>query len=63
MFARTIDTAVDAAAAVLDRLAELGVDMHDVGRTLEERGVASFHESFAHVLAALDTKARHPARR
>jgi transaldolase len=60
--ARTVDTGVDDAAAVMDRLAAVGVDMLDVGRTLEEQGVAGFRDSFAHVLAALDTKARHPAR-
>jgi transaldolase len=60
--ARTVDTGVDNDAAVMDRLAAVGVDMRDVGRTLEEQGVAGFRESFAHVLAALDEKARHPAR-
>jgi transaldolase len=59
--ARTIDTGVDNAPAVLHRLAAVGVDMNDVGRTLEDQGVASFHESFAHVLSALDTKARQLA--
>jgi transaldolase len=61
--ARTIDTGVDDAADVMHRLAAAGVDMDDVGRTLEGDGVASFHESFAHVLAALDTKARQLAGR
>ena len=37
--------------------AAVGVDMDDVGLTLEEQGVASFHQSFQEVLAALDTKA------
>jgi transaldolase len=55
--ARTIDTDVEAAADVMERLAGLGVDIDDVGRTLEEQGVASFHESFAHVLGALEAKA------
>jgi transaldolase len=49
---------VDAAGAVLQRLAEVWVDMDDVGRTLEDQGVAGFHESFAHVLGALEAKAR-----
>jgi transaldolase len=48
---------------VLDRLAKVGVDMDDVGRTLEDQGVASFHQSFAHVLEALETKARQLALR
>jgi transaldolase len=59
--ARTVDAAGDA-AAVLGRLAAAGVDLRDVGRTLEDQGVAAFHESFAHVLAALDAKARRLAR-
>ncbi|HEV8165011.1 MAG TPA: transaldolase family protein, partial [Actinomycetota bacterium] len=61
--ARTIDSDVDHAEAVMDRLAEVGVDMDDVGRTLEDQGVASFHQSFAHVLEALQTKARQLAPR
>ena len=60
---RTIDRDVDDAAAVLDRLTAVGVDMDDVGRTLEDQGVASFHESFAHVLDTLTTKARQLAAR
>ena len=61
--ARTIDSGVDHAGAVMDRLAEVGVDMDDVGRTLEDQGVASFHQSFAHVLQALEHKARQLAPR
>jgi transaldolase len=61
--ARTIDRGVDDAGAVMDRLAEVGVDMDDVGRTLEDQGVASFHQSFTHVLEALEAKARQLAPR
>jgi transaldolase len=61
--ARTIDDGVDDAGAVMRALAEVGVDMDDVGRTLEDQGVASFHQSFAHVLQALETKARQLAPR
>ncbi len=61
--ARTIDRDVDDGAALLDRLADVGVDMEDVGVTLEDQGVASFHESFAHVLDMLNTKARQLATR
>jgi transaldolase len=61
--ARTIDRGVDDAGAVLGALAEVGVDMDDVGRTLEDQGVASFHESFVHVLQALEAKAGQLARR
>jgi transaldolase len=61
--ARTIASGVDDAEAVMQALAEAGVDMDDVGRTLEDQGVASFHQSFAHVLQVLETKARQLAPR
>ena len=61
--ARTIDTGLDHAEAVMAGLAGVGVDMDDVGRSLEDQGVASFHQSFAHVLGALESKARHLAAR
>jgi len=61
--ARTIDSGVDDAGAVMQALAEVGVDMDDVGRALEDQGVASFHESFVHVLHALQTKAHQLAPR
>jgi transaldolase len=60
---RTIDRGVDDAAALMRALAEVGVGLDDVGRALEDQGVASFQESFAHVLGALGTKARQLARR
>ena len=56
--ARTIDTGVDEAAEVMRRLAAVGIDMDDVGLTLEDQGVAGFHTSFQQVLAALRAKAR-----
>ena len=43
------------------RLDEVGVDMDDVGLTLENEGIATFHESFQDVLASLDTKAQQLA--
>jgi transaldolase len=61
--ARTIDTDARAAAKIMGRLDHLGIDMDQVGRTLEDQGVASFHTSFAHVLAALETKAGRLAHR
>jgi transaldolase len=61
--ARTVDTAVDDAEAVMSALRDLGIDMVDVGRTLEEEGVAAFEQSFASVLDALAAKRRHPALR
>lgn len=61
--ARTIDVDTQDAAGVLDRLAAVGVDMEDVGLTLEDQGVTGFHQSFAHLLETLDTKAGRLARR
>jgi transaldolase len=61
--ARSLDRGADDAGAVMDALAEVGVDMNDVGRVLEDQGVASFHQSFAHVLQVLQTKARQLAPR
>jgi transaldolase len=61
--ARSIDAGVEEAAEVMRRLAAVGVDMDDVGRTLEEAGVRGFHESFAGVLDALQAKAGQLARR
>jgi transaldolase len=56
--ARSIDVDVDTAVAVLDRLAAVGVDMDDVGRTLEMQGIAGFSSSFGNVLVALEAKAQ-----
>ncbi|MFN2569609.1 MAG: transaldolase [Candidatus Dormibacteria bacterium] len=56
--ARTIDRNVEEAAEVMDKLASLGVDMDEVGTTLEDQGVSSFHESFQEVLEALEAKSR-----
>lgn len=61
--ARTIDSAVEAAAAVMGRLATVGVDMDDVGRALEQQGVRAFHDSFQHVLGVLELKAHSLAGR
>ena len=61
--ARTIDTGVDQAAAVMHRLAAAGVDMDDVGLTLEDQGVASFSASYQNVLATLAAKAGQLSRR
>jgi transaldolase len=61
--ARTIDRGVDDAGALLHALGEVGVDLGGVGRTLEDQGVAGFHQSFAHVLQALEAKAHQLAPR
>ena len=56
--ARTIDTDVDEAADAMRRLAAAGIDMDDVGLTLENQGVASFEDDFRQVLDHLQAKAR-----
>ena len=55
--ARTIDTELEEARTVMGALAKVGVDLDDVGRTLEEQGVAAFDASVAHVLAVLEDRA------
>lgn len=55
---RTVDIDFDAASRLMDLLAALSIDVDDVGATLENEGIASFHDSFSHVLVALDSKAR-----
>jgi transaldolase len=54
---RTIDENVDEAADILERVAAVGVDLDDVGRTLEVDGVARFAESVGELLVILETKA------
>src|SRR5665811_1979790 len=61
--ARTIDSGVADADEVMRRLAAAGIDMDDVGLTLEDRGVAGFHESFQDMLAGLAAKAHQRTRR
>jgi transaldolase len=55
--ARTIDADHEAALAALHVLAEVGVDLADVSRVLEEQGVASFAKSFDELMDTLDAKA------
>ncbi len=55
--ARTADADPDGARATIDALAEVGVDMADVTRVLEEEGVAAFVKSYDELLATLDAKA------
>ncbi len=61
--ARTIDVDVDGADETMHRLAAIGIDMDEVGLTLENEGVASFHDSFQQVLTALEDKGRQGAGR
>jgi len=53
----TINRNLDQAHQVMDDLARIGVDMADVGRVLEEEGVASFAKSFDELMGALNDKA------
>jgi transaldolase len=61
--ARTVDTGVGEGMRVMRRLATVGVDMDDVGLTLEDSGVAGFHESFQAMMAGLAAKASQLSRR
>jgi transaldolase len=54
--ARTVDQDFDAARGVMAQLAEVGVDVGDVTRTLEDEGVASFSKSFDELITSLETK-------
>lgn len=54
--AATIELDVEEAERTLSNLEAIGVDMADVGRTLEDQGVASFTKSFEDLLTALDAK-------
>jgi transaldolase len=55
--ARTVDADFAGAHRVIEQLGELGIDMADVTRTLEEEGVASFSKSFDELITSLETKA------
>jgi transaldolase len=54
---RTVDRGLDEARADIDALATVGVDLRDVGRVLEEEGVAAFSKSFDELIGSLQTKA------
>lgn len=55
--ARTVDADPDAALSALEAIGSAGVDMADVGRTLEDEGVASFAKSFDELIQSLSDKA------
>jgi transaldolase len=55
--ARTIDADVDGARATIAGLAEVGVDLADVTRVLEDEGVAAFSKSFDELISVLQAKA------
>jgi transaldolase len=54
--AHTIDVDVAEAQADMDAIMRAGVDMEDVGRTLESEGIDAFQTSLTHVLGTLDAK-------
>jgi transaldolase len=54
--ARTIDSGVEQASDLMQRLSDAGIDMDDVGLTLEHRGIAGFAYSLQKVLDGLDSK-------
>jgi transaldolase len=54
--ARTIDVDVEDALAVMAALSMVGIDMDNVGQTLEDQGIEAFDASVAHVLASLEAK-------
>ena len=54
--ALTLETGLDEAHAVFDRLHEVGVDYDDVVETLEREGVQKFSDSFAHLLDGIRAK-------
>lgn len=56
--ARTVDTDVAGARAVLDALPQVGVDLAAVAATLEADGVASFAASFDDLLQTLEGRMR-----
>jgi transaldolase len=55
--ARTIDADFQAASDTLDAIRAVGVDLDEVGRVLEEQGVASFAKSFDELMSSLSAKA------
>ena len=55
--ARTVDADPAGAEATLAALGDVGVDMDDVSRVLEDQGVASFAKSFDELLSSLGAKA------
>ena len=54
--ARTLDRDLEAADAVLDDLARVGVDYDDVTETLEREGVQKFADSFEQLLEGIRAK-------
>lgn len=55
--ARTVDAGLDEAQALWEQLESVGIDLVDVGRVLEDEGVAAFEKAFDELSQALDAKA------
>ena len=55
--ARTIDTGIGGAHAVIEALEGLGISIDEVTQQLEDEGVAAFEKSFDELLGALGAKA------
>lgn len=55
--ARLVDADPSGAAAVLDAVAGLGIDLDEVATLLEDQGVASFEKAFGDLLETLQAKA------
>ena len=53
---RTIDSGVEEAGDVMRGLSDAGIDIDDVGLSLEQRGIAGFQYSFQKVIDVLDAK-------
>lgn len=56
--ARSLDADVDQAEFVWSSLAQVGVDVDDVARVLEDEGVSAFEKSFDELIVALEDKAQ-----
>jgi transaldolase len=54
--ALTLEQGIDDARALLERLAEVGIDYDDVTATLEREGVEKFADSFAELLEGIRAK-------
>ncbi|MGH9258727.1 MAG: transaldolase family protein, partial [Acidimicrobiales bacterium] len=55
--ARAVDADPESARQTLAAIGEVGVDLDDVSRVLEDQGVASFAKSFDELISTLETKA------
>ena len=55
--ARTVDADPDGPGRTFARLGDVGIEMEDVAKTLEDEGVASFAKSFDELMQKLSDKA------